>query len=389
MKVKDYYEELCKFYEIALGDIPHRNELKEALQRTVATEDLEVFFLLPLTGSITLTRLKKKAKMSADELQKRLERLACEGLIMAYRTEKDYAYERGNPVFMAEQQVRKKEETPQRALFAKFFNALNEGETAGGLPTKTPYYRVLPAEPAVVEASELRTVEVNVVIPDQRGVLPIDIITEMVKRDGSLIGVGECFCRKTKQVLGGGCSHPVETCFVFNELAQTLIEHGFARKIDYSEAVQILKDCEARGLVHNVDNCEGQIQSLCNCCSCCCILIKSVIRGETYAETPSRYVVDFDAEICRGCETCISRCPLGLRSVVDGKVVVNEERCIGCGLCATTCPSGASKMVLRKKVDRIPRSHSELYSRLGREALMSLVRRKVSEKLAGVMPKRS
>ncbi|HIE17951.1 MAG TPA: hypothetical protein EYP71_07135 [Dehalococcoidia bacterium] len=389
MKDKDYYEELCKFYEIALGDIPHRGDFKEALRRTVAIEDLKVFFLLPLTGSITLTKLKKKAKMPADELEKVLTRLASEGFIMTYRTERDYAYERGNPVFMAEQQVRKKKETPQRALFAKFFNALIEGKTPGGLPTKTPYYRVLPAEPAVVEASALRTVDVNAVIPDARGVLPVDVITEMVRKDGDLIGVGECFCRKTKQVLGEGCGHPVETCFVFNEMAQTLIEHGFARKIDYDEAVQILRNCEDRGLVHNVDNCEGQIQSLCNCCSCCCLLLKSASRGETYAEAPSRYVVDFDPERCRGCQVCISRCPLGLRSVVEGKVVVNEERCIGCGLCAATCPSGASKMVPRKKVEKIPRSHGELYDRLGREALVSFARKKISQKLTGVIAKRS
>lgn len=389
MAERDYYEDLCSFYEFTLGEIPNRNELKEALRKTVAAEDLDVFFLLPLSGNITLTKLGKKAKVPPDELREKLKRLASEGLIMAYKTENDHAYERGNPVFMSEQQVRKKEETPQRTFFARFFNILIEGEAGSTLPTKTPFYRVLPAEPAVTKSSELRTIDINVVVPDPRGVLPIDIITEMVKKDSALIGVAECFCRKTKKMVGEGCGHPLETCFVFNELAQTLIEHGFARKIEYDEVIDILKDCEARGLIHNVDNCEVQIQSLCNCCSCCCVLTRSIMRGATNTGAPSRYVVDFDPETCISCETCISRCPTGARSVVDEKVVVDTDRCIGCGLCVTTCPTGASKIVLREKTGKIPGSHAELYNKIGREALVSFAKRKISEKMAGLVPKRA
>jgi len=389
MTERDYYEELCSFYEFMLGEIPNHDEFKEALRKTVAAEDLGVFFLLPLSGNITLTKLTKKAKVSADELREKLKRLASEGLIIAYKTESDYAYERGNPVFMFEQQGRKKEDTPQRTFFARFFNTLIEGEKKDIVATKTPYYRVLPAEPAITKPSALRTVDINIVVPDPRSILPIDIITEMVRKDGALIGVAECFCRKTKRILGEGCDYPLETCFVFNELAQTLIEHGFARKIDYDEVIEILKDCEARGLIHNVDNCEGQIQSLCNCCSCCCLLIKSTMRGETYADAPSRYVVDFDPEECISCETCISRCLTGARSVVDEKVVVDTDRCIGCGLCATTCSTGASKIVLREKIRKIPRSHAELYNKIGREALISIAKTKISEKIAGLMPKHS
>ena len=376
MRKKDPYERLCRYYELA-GRIKHRDEFKQALKQTVSAEDLDVFFLLPPTGHIPLSKLKKKSKVSPDRLLAALRRLASEGLIWAYEEDGEYAYERGNVVFMTEQQVRKKEESPQRTAFARFFDGLIEGDLGGSLVTKTPYYRVLAAEPSISPSSPLRTIEMNADIRDPAGALPIDIITDMVRKDGSLIGVADCFCRKARQVVGKGCEYPLECCFVFNAAAQTLIENGFARRIEFDEAVEILKHCEDLGLVHNVDNCEGEIRSLCNCCPCCCVVMKSVMRGETNAGTPSRYVVDFHAGKCTGCEACVSRCPVGAWAVVDGRAVVDTGRCIGCGLCATTCPEGAVRMVLRETIRTIPKTLPKLQGKIAREVLFAYAKRKL------------
>jgi ferredoxin len=297
--------------------------------------------------------------------------------VWAYEVKGEYAYERGNVVFMTEQQVRKKEDSPQRTVFARFFDGLIEGDLGTSLLTKTPYYRVLAAEPSIAPSSPLRTIEMNADIENPAGALPIDIITEMVRKDSSLIGVADCFCRKARQLVGKGCGYPLECCFVFNEAAQTLIENGFARRIEFDEAVEILKHCEDLGLVHNVDNCEGEIRSLCNCCPCCCVVMKSVMRGETNAGAPSRYVVDFRTEKCTGCEACVARCPVGAWSVVDGHAVVDAGRCIGCGLCVTTCPEGAVRMVPREERRRIPKTLPKLQGKIVREVLFAYAKRKL------------
>ncbi|NIV39006.1 MAG: hypothetical protein GWN58_59170, partial [Anaerolineae bacterium] len=54
--------------------------------------------------------------------------LASEAIIMAYTVDGERAYERGNPVFMTEQQVRRPEDTPRRAFYAHFFNKILSGE---------------------------------------------------------------------------------------------------------------------------------------------------------------------------------------------------------------------------------------------------------------------
>jgi ferredoxin/DNA-binding MarR family transcriptional regulator len=378
MPPADLYERLCRFYELMVGTLPLREEFRAALEETIAEDDLRAFFLLPLSGPTPLEKLARRAGregLTEEQVRGMLDRLAAQGFIIAYEGPHGPTYERGNVIFLTEQQVRKLEDCPRRTVFARFFDQAIE--IAGrNLPTKTPYFRVLPVEGTLKRGAPRRTVIVDEVIPDPRGVLPIDVISEMV-RQTRLIGVAECYCRKTKRILGQGCEHPLETCMVFNELAETLIGNGFARQATYEEAMEIIWRCEGEGLVHNVDNCQGAIRALCNCCSCCCAVLKSWQRGQRNAGGASRYVAAFDAAKCRLVGACVSVCPSGARRLEDGRVVVDPSVCLGCGLCVAACPEGANRLVPREPQPRIPRTNPELYGKIGREALLGMVKRKV------------
>jgi ferredoxin len=372
MPARDRYEDFLKFYEFIMGPFPRQDDFKRTLAETVTAEELEVFFLLPLIGHIPHSRLKRKAKMPPAELEAKLDRLASEGLIMAYTVDGETAYERGNPVFMTEQQVRKPEDTPRRDFYARFFNSILRGEFTPAAPTKTPYYRVLPVEATVTGEQGGRLIPVDVEIPDPRAVLPIDVVSDMIRRDARLIAVADCYCRRARRLVGEGCDHPLQTCLIFNKGAETLIEHGTARRIDVDEAIDIVRRAEGLGLVHNVDNAEGEIGSLCNCCPCCSILLRSWQRGLTNADSPSRYRVVFEASLCTLCQACVDRCPTGARTVRDGRMTTDDDLCLGCGLCVTACEQGANHMVLRERQAKLPRTADELYSRIGREAIFGM-----------------
>lgn len=376
---KDLYEALCKYYEFMLGPLPWRDEFKRTLRDTIAPDDLQAFFLLPFSGAAPLDKLARKARRPAAELQARLERLAGEGMAMIYTAGGQMVYERGNPVFMTEQQVRKPEDTPRRAFYARFFDSILTGEVAVAAPTKTPYYRVLPVQATVAPAeSGRRTIEVNVPVPDPRAVLPIDVVSEMIRRDARFIAVADCYCRRTRQLVGQGCGHALQTCLVFNKVAETLVAYGTARRIDYDEAMRIVWDAEAAGLVHNVDNCEGEISSVCNCCSCCSVLLTSWKRGLRNTDSPSRYRVDLDASRCQACGACLDRCPADARAIIDGHMVIDDALCLGCGLCVSGCPQGASSMVLRERQRPLPATNAALWDKIGREAIVGMAVQKLT-----------
>jgi Fe-S-cluster-containing hydrogenase component 2 len=54
-----------------------------------------------------------------------------------------------------------------------------------------------------------------------------------------------------------------------------------------------------------------------------------------------RNTVTLDPDKCKGCVTCMKRCPTEAIRVRNGKASVLYERCIGCGECVRLCPHQA------------------------------------------------
>ena len=244
------------------------------------------------------------------------------------------------------------------------------------IPTRTPYYRVLPVEETVQPSPLPRSIKVNQEISIPNQVLPLDVISEMIK-SVDLIAISNCYCRSAKQVVGDPCDHPLETCFYFDELAQMKLQTDYARQIDYDQAMQILYECETQGLVHNVSNCEGKIQTLCNCCECSCGVLKAWNRGLRNTTSPSRYLVQLEPDRCKLELNCLEACPVDALSVAGEKLVIDEVACLGCGLCIPSCPTYALSLELREAPPKVYKNNEALFRKIYAEFALGLISRKL------------
>ena len=143
----------------------------------------------------------------------------------------------------------------------------------------------------------MRVVAVEKSITAQDRVHPYEEVKNFIN-DANYIALTNCACR----VSVAKCDKPKEVCLIFDEAAEFLVERGFARQIDKVEGMKVLDRAEEAGLVHTSNNSADRANLICNCCPCCC----TVLRGRTqlkhsHAFEPSRFEARVKSEDCTGC----------------------------------------------------------------------------------------
>jgi formate hydrogenlyase subunit 6/NADH:ubiquinone oxidoreductase subunit I len=187
----------------------------------------------------------------------------------------------------------------------------------------------------------MRVIPVSKSLDSTTEILPFEVVKTKVEEQ-ALIAVGHCPCRQIKRTVGEGCSHSLEVCFSFGAMAGYMLDYGMGRRVSVAETLDILAQCEGEGLVHSVENYDGKIGTLCNCCGCCCVFLDSRKRLGFHTISPSNYRIQVNVEACSGCGVCEEICQMDAIQAKDGSmVVVDGGRCIGCGLCVSSCPEKA------------------------------------------------
>ena len=214
------------------------------------------------------------------------------------------------------------------ALFEQYYQ-----ETQAGIVRDVPsIHRVIPVEKA---------------IPFELEIFPYERASELVK-EACAWGVRDCICRVQQRLIGKGCDYPIENCLVLAPVAGAFDHSDVTRPITKEEALHILHEAEEAGLVHSTGNYRDRHYYICNCCTCCCGVLRGVAEFSiptAIARSDFRAVVD--AEVCAGCGDCIERCQFGALSVPEDVCVVDYARCMGCGVCTIVCPTSALQLERR------------------------------------------
>jgi len=200
-----------------------------------------------------------------------------------------------------------------------------EGGAAGIMKPQPALHRVVPSQGAV----------------KSEWILPYDDVKAVLQAQKTF-SLRDCICRVQQDLIKSRrCSFPVKTCLSFS----TYERPPRPEDISKEEALALLDKFEKVGLVHTVSNVMEGLSYVCNCCGCCCGILRGINDwGIETSVAYANYYSEIDPHKCKGCRTCIKRCQVKAISKQNKVSVVDRKRCIGCGLCVTGCPNGAAKL---------------------------------------------
>ncbi|MCK5126012.1 MAG: 4Fe-4S binding protein [candidate division Zixibacteria bacterium] len=204
---------------------------------------------------------------------------------------------------------------------------LADGGAAGIMKYDPALHRVVPAQNSI----------------NAQWVMPYDDIKEILLKANSFT-VRDCICRVQRDQLGKACDAPKHNCLIFNMRKTPTGYTSLAQE----QALKLLDEAEEAGLVHTVSNVVKGVGYICNCCGCCCAILRGITEwGLDKSVAFANYYAVIDESKCEDCGICIDRCQVKAIESVDMASKVIREKCIGCGLCIGTCPEEAIELKLK------------------------------------------
>jgi electron transport complex protein RnfB len=349
------YRDLLEWLNQAWYKLTDADERMPFLKTRYTPEEATLLTGMPWSTK-TLDELAELKQMDAAELEPKLDEMARKGLVWRRVKNGEVGY-RLNDSFLA--------------LRTAFWPGGTDETTKKLAPLANRYfYNGSFDQWADVHRKGLRTVPIQETVEDTRRVLPFDDVVKIVN-DREYWTVSYCNCRHRKNIDPDSpdCEYPDEVCLHFDTLGRYIVENGMGREITREETLDILRESAEAGLVHGVSNWEDRVDTICNCCKCCCIWLEAYHKlNHPKSLDPSNYRARVDAEKCKGCGLCVKRCPMEALNLEDsseannktGKVaVLDTDLCIGCGVCAFKCPGEALVLGQIEAVLEPPKSAGE------------------------------
>ena len=323
----DVYEQLAKALDRLPNGFPRTPSNVEirVLKKIFSPEEARLAG--QLSGSMEhVDVIAKRIGLSAEETEEKLTGMAKRGLL--WHGDKDgKLFFRLAPFVVGIYEAQLESMDHELAHLVEEY--LANGGATGIMKPEPAIHRVIPAQKAV----------------KSEWILPYDDVKAILLKSKTFC-LRDCICRKQQDLIGRKCTFSLRTCLGFSSLESPPSQYTISKE----EALAFLDKAEETGLVHTVSNVMKGIGYVCNCCGCCCGILRGINEwGIENSVAHANYYAVIDPDECVGCGTCRKRYQVHAISEQGEVSVVDTRRCIGCGLCATGCPNGAAK--LKRKPD--------------------------------------
>lgn len=327
----DVYEQLAAALDRLPNGFPRsagRLEI-QILKKIFSTDEAALASQLDATLE-PVKQISNRIGLPIEEVSHRLFKMARRGLVWFEQLDGKACF-RLAPFIVGIYESQLELMNPELATLVEAY--LAEGGAAGIMGTLPALHRVVPAQQAV----------------KSEWVLPYDDVGAILQA-AKTFNVRDCICRAEQSQIGHPCAFPLDMCLNFS-LQERAPQPG---DISREAALALLARSEEIGLVHTVSNVMAGVGYICNCCGCCCGILRGITQwGIENSVAYANYYAVIDPETCAGCGNCIERCQVHAVSEKDGISVVDRKLCIGCGLCVTGCPNDVARLERKPEAELV------------------------------------
>ena len=310
-------EVILKLGHMVTNRIPYRLGLKKltkydpeywGLSLLLTDEMAEIALKMGVRKPKTLAEMVKLTGMEAGKLEPLLEEMSYRG-ILEYNWEnptrtKQYVL----PMFV-----------PGSAEFTNMNAAiLAEHPEMGRFferMSRLPLEAVTPMVPPGGAGIGMHVIPVEKAIEAENTSIDLEHISHWLDKYDGKYAASPCSCRRSRMTFDEGCADdPEGWCVAVGDMADYVVETGKGgRYITREEALEIFRQGEENGFVHQITNIDGKdkIFAICNCNVNVCYALRTSQLFNTPNLSRSAYVARVEKADCVACGKCVESCPAG------------------------------------------------------------------------------
>ena len=195
--------------------------------------------------------------------------------------------------------------------------------------SRLPLEKITPFVPEGGAGIGMHVIPVEKAIEMENESVDLEHISYWLSKYEGKYAASPCSCRRSRLTHDEGCADdPEGWCVAVGDMADYVVEtQKDGRYISKEEALDIFRQAEENGFVHQITNIDGKdkIFAICNCNVNVCYALRTSQLFNTPNMSRSAYIAKVEKQNCVACGKCVETCPAG--AVKLGQKLCDKEGC--------------------------------------------------------------